>query len=472
MRDYAQRSTPVGGQGSLQIAAVNHPSAGDFLEFLHPDAFGRHRSLTTWGVRDALVSVCVLEGLPYTVLDELLADAPLLFNECSQCLCRDVWLAVRHLSVDAQDIRIRIGRGRELTSTAFQDAVLADDIVVVILVSTVDRFDVPVLESSLGTTARGLSVLRTTSDFFAKKIGLSPMATVRLAHPVLLKGSALRPADVELLHSLRYAVLSRDMDHFIASGASAALQSVPRNALLTSQNGPTIRRTATTCRSFRMKVHMDDIRQYLAPPPPPPRNIAPQTKPPKVLPPEVLPEPVRVVKYRPLVSETEVPLVEPQPRPFQPAYVGAEVHDSNSPRAPRNRVARGSASVYHSFSLGTTPQLDSGISQPQSEPNLSLRRSTTRDGEHFDGTITVSDEGGSSSSEQSFTTHYANANGLGSVARIQVPTSRAPEAFHPGTNATVYEKNPSEGIRVTRVKSNMPQLASEVSWQQRQAEAI
>lgn len=233
------------------------PFGVELGEFLYPQGYARFRHVP-FSPQQSLIMVSVLDGVSGNMLEEMLAEYPRDFHEFTQVVCRDLWSALKHLSVPMEDVWIRIARGVELSATStFHSLVLADDVILLVIIPTAGRVDAPVLESCLSSTARNTSAFRNGTTFLQKKFHRPSHYSIGLAHSTVFRGSNVRASDLEFIGSLKYATLSRESDGYYSSGSVMHQRSsVPQKTIV------------------NIVVRMDEIRAWLAPPakalPPPP----------------------------------------------------------------------------------------------------------------------------------------------------------------------------------------------------------
>ncbi|CUG94159.1 Hypothetical protein, putative, partial [Bodo saltans] len=221
------------------------PFGVELGEFLYPQGYARFRHIP-FSPQQSLVMVSVLDGVSGNMLEEMLAEYPQDFHELTQVVCRDLWTALKHLSVPMEDVWIRIARGVELSATStFHSLVLADDVILLVLIPTAGRVDAPVLESCLSSTARNASAFRNGTTFLQKKFHRPSHYSIGLAHSTVYRGSNVRASDLEFLGSLKYATLSRESDGFYGSGSVVHQKSsVPQKTIV------------------QIVVRMDEIRSW------------------------------------------------------------------------------------------------------------------------------------------------------------------------------------------------------------------
>lgn len=263
-------------------------------EFLYPQGYARYRYVP-FSAQQSLVMISVLDGVSGNMLEEMLAEFPQDFHEFTQVVCRDLWNALKHLSVPMEDVWIRVARGIELASTsAFHSLVLSDDVILIALIPTAGRVDAPVLESCLSSTSRNPSAFRSAASFLQKKFHRPSHYSIGLAHSHIFRGANVRASDLDFLGSLKYATLSRESDGYYSCGTvNHRKSSVPQSAVV------------------KICIRMDEIRNWLMPPAkpaPPPARVQDESRMRTALPspvrstiaaPPEMPMPARTV-YRPL----------------------------------------------------------------------------------------------------------------------------------------------------------------------------
>jgi hypothetical protein len=228
------------------------PFGVELGEFLYPQGYARFRHIP-FSPQQSLIMVSVLDGVSSNMLEEMLAEFPHDFHEFTQVICRDLWNALKHLSVPMEDVWIRVARGIELSATStFHSLVLADDVILLVLIPTAGRVDAPVLESCLSSTSRSATAFRNGTTFLQKKFHRPSHYSIGLTHSTVFRGSNVRASDLDFLGSLKYATLSRESDGYYSSGSVVHQKSsVPQKSVV------------------QIVVRMDEIRSWLAPPPKP-----------------------------------------------------------------------------------------------------------------------------------------------------------------------------------------------------------
>lgn len=228
----------------------NEPFSETLGEFLYPQCYARYRLLSP-PLANCTVALAVLEGISGSALEDFLVHSPKDFYELTQHVCRDLWSSLKHLSVGMEDLWIRLGRGFEMRTTSFRDAVLDDDVVLLVVLPTSDRVDEPVIHASITSSSKNPHLLKTSSNFLAKRFKRQPSQfSIQLNHLHLAKGGHLERYDAEFFVMLKYATISRDFE------------GVPAAGLITSVS------TSLASRNpYVMTCTMDDVRNYLTPKP-------------------------------------------------------------------------------------------------------------------------------------------------------------------------------------------------------------
>lgn len=279
-------------------------------EFLYPRCYSRFRRIS-FPIAESVLCLSVVDCLTTSILDQWAEQSPQQLVDVTQQLSRDVWNSVRHLSVSADDLWVRLGRGYELAQTSFGPSVLPEDVILLVLVAASGRCDKPVISSSLSSSCKSLTFLKNTSLLLAKMFRRQPSSfQLQLQHSNVMLGQQLNVVDAEFFSTLRYATVARDVETLIPQPADVLPSSsskVPR----------------------KIVIHMDDIRLFLNPPAP--KVVAPVKLPPPIVAPVV----VRPVPMRPLAA------------PSSPAAARGRPHEEQRIFRPSNMVGTPTSQRSH-----------------------------------------------------------------------------------------------------------------------------
>lgn len=198
----------------------------------------------TFPLAEAIISVSLLDGITLQQLESLAGNFPREFSEFTQSIRHDLWSAMKHLSVQFEDVWIRLLRGQDLKSGTFRRHACINQVALVAVIHVGGRLDRAAVATCFQSVSCSLDALRSASFKFAKLFLRHTTARIVLRTGTVISGTDLPPADHLFFSTMLYV-------------SSASIVDVQLQELSLVNAGST---------DVFITISMDDVKDFLHPP--------------------------------------------------------------------------------------------------------------------------------------------------------------------------------------------------------------